>query len=284
MAGADEGAVGGAVGAVGGAVEGAAVGDSSGRLAGCGQDRLLRLLGGSAGLGRFRFAGQRADDGGAGAAEQQERQRHRAEDHGDPAGGSGPAEPVRSGRLVERRRVRRPRVLWWLHRHGDECRRKHTLQYPPSRSSPAPFASRERSVGALAGDESAGTADLQVGGAGPIVRVSALTKAADHHALNRQRVGCRTATTELSRCRQRGGLTAPPSPTASRNRSAGRGTGTAVERLRPEHARARQAPLASSSSATTGLTAVCQTTACAPYSAHRPLVVDDVVQVDLARG
>ena len=38
------------------------------------------------------------------------------------------------------------------------------------------------------------------------------------------------------------------------------------QRLGPEHAGPRQAPVASSSRATTGLTAVCQTTACEPYS------------------
>ena len=42
-------------------------------------------------------------------------------------------------------------------------------------------------------------------------------------------------------------------------------------------------PFASSSSATTGLIAVCHTTACAPCCPHRLLVVDHVVQVDLAR-
>ena len=57
------------------------------------------------------------------------------------------------------------------------------------------------------------------------------------------------------------------SPTASRTPSAGRGT---ARRRRPR-ARARRrpttSPVASSSSATTGLIAVCQTTACEPYRA-----------------
>ena len=73
------------------------------------------------------------------------------------------------------------------------------------------------------------------------------------------------------------------SPTATRRRSAGRGTA----RRRTPPARARplpdQTPEASSSSATTGLIAVCQTTACDPYSRIVTIVVDDVVQVDLPR-
>ena len=44
-----------------------------------------------------------------------------------------------------------------------------------------------------------------------------------------------------------------------------------------------QTPVASSSRATTGLTAVCQTTHWAPYSRHRVGVVDHVVEVHLAR-
>ena len=61
---------------------------------------------------------------------------------------------------------------------------------------------------------------------------------------------------------------APPSPTGSRTRSAGRGTGRARTPPGPRTPAPDQAPFASSSSATTGLIAVCHTTACAWSRPH----------------
>ena len=81
--------------------------------------------------------------------------------------------------------------------------------------------------------------------------------------------GCELAPNGGSRRSETGGraISRPrASPTATRTRSAGRGTA----RRRTPPARARplpdQTPVASSSSATTGLIAVCQTTACEPSS------------------
>ena len=73
---------------------------------------------------------------------------------------------------------------------------------------------------------------------------------------------------QSSRCPQG----APYAVSRSRN-------GTASNASGPSTPAPDQTPVASSSSATTGLTAVCQTTHWWPYSAHRPLVVDHVVEV-----
>ena len=60
---------------------------------------------------------------------------------------------------------------------------------------------------------------------------------------------------------------APPGPRGSRTCRAGRGTASAGTASGPSTPTPLHAPEASSSSATTGLIAVCQTTAWEPYSA-----------------